>query len=70
MKDNQLVPVWEKFMLTVKEASEYFNIGENKMYRIVNEEVDPNYSFIIQNGARTMIIKHKFENYLDNLETI
>lgn len=25
------VPVWEKYMLTIKEASQYFHIGENKM---------------------------------------
>ena len=25
------VPLWEKYALTIKEASEYFNIGEKKM---------------------------------------
>ncbi len=70
MNNTQSVPVWEKFLLTIKQASDYFNIGENKMYRIANEKVDPNYSFVIQNGARTMIVRHKFEKYLDSLETI
>ena len=31
-KDNNYneVPMWKKFLLTVKEASLYFNIGEKK----------------------------------------
>ena len=28
---KQLVPVWEKYMLTVQEASQYFGIGEKKI---------------------------------------
>ena len=41
-KDNNYneVPMWKKFLLTVKEASLYFNIGENKMHRIVNDYLD------------------------------
>ena len=34
------VPMWKKFLLTVKEASLYFNIGENKMHRMVNDYLD------------------------------
>lgn len=35
------IPISEKYLLTIKEASEYFNIGENKMYRIVNDFWNP-----------------------------
>ena len=59
------IPISEKYLLTIKEASEYFNIGENKMYRIVNDFLESDYKFIVQNGSRTMINRKKFESFLD-----
>lgn len=64
------VPVWERFLLTVKEASDYFNIGENKMHRIANDYMDSDYKFVVQNGSRTMINRKKFENFLDQSTAI
>ena len=62
-KDNNYneVPMWKKFLLTVKEASLYFNIGENKMHRIVNDYLDSDYKFVVQNGGRNMIKRQMFE---------
>ena len=54
------VPLWEKFLLTVKEASIYFNLGENKMHRIANEYVDSEYKFVVLNGGRMMIKRKKY----------
>lgn len=28
---NNDVPIWEKYTLTIEEASKYFRIGENKL---------------------------------------
>lgn len=64
------VPIWEKYLLTIKEAAQYFNIGENKLYRIVNEYGDIEHTFIVQNGNRTMINRRKFENFLNELTAI
>ena len=64
------VPMWEKYLLTVKEASIYFNIGENKLYRITNEYFDSEYKFVIQNGSRIMINRKKFEEFLNNSSSI
>lgn len=64
------VPVWERFLLTVKEASDYFNIGENKMHRIANDYMDSDYKFVVQNGSRTMINRKKFESFLDQSTAI
>ena len=36
-----------KFLLSVREASEYFNIGINKMYRIAKEDLYGNNYFTI-----------------------
>ena len=63
-------PISEKYLLTIKEASEYFNIGENKMYRIVNDFLESDYKFIVQNGSRTMINRKKFESFLDETTSI
>lgn len=61
-----LVPIWERFLLTVKEASLYFNIGENKLHKIVNDYIDSDYKFVVQNGSRAMINRKKFEDFLNN----
>lgn len=68
MQNN--IPLGEKFLLTVKEASIYFNIGENKLHRIVSEYVDSDFKFVIQNGSRTMINRKKFEDFLNNTTSI
>ena len=36
------IPYWEKYMLILREAAEYFHIGEKKMRQIVDENMDPN----------------------------
>lgn len=71
-KDNNYneVPMWKKFLLTVKEASLYFNIGENKMHRIVNDYLDSDYKFVVQNGGRNMIKRQMFEEFLNQITSI
>ncbi len=59
MKEKR-IPLSEQFLLTIKEASLYFNIGENKLYRIGTEYMDSEYKFVIQSGSRTMINRKKF----------
>ena len=57
------VPLWEKYILTIQEAAEYFHIGEKKLRKLV-EDVG-NADFIIMNGNRVMIKRKLFEKYLD-----
>lgn len=64
------VPVWEKYLLTIKEAAKYFNIGENKLYKMADAYLDSEYKFVIQNGNRIMINRKKFEDFLNNLSSI
>ena len=43
--ENTLVPVSEKYTLTIKEAASYFNIGTKKMRRLAEiTEEDLRYS--------------------------
>lgn len=41
-------PISEKYTLTVKEASEYFGIGENKLRRLAGGKPAP--SWAVMNG--------------------
>lgn len=70
-KENVMcVPLWNKFLLTIEEASKYFGIGINKLHKIANDYVDSDYMFVIQNGSRMMINRGKFEEFLNNTTTI
>jgi hypothetical protein len=62
------IPYWEKYMLTLREAAEYFHIGEKKMRQIVEENMDA--KFLLENGNRIMIKKKLFEEYLNNVSVI
>lgn len=68
--ESKEVPLWERFLLTVSEASNYFNIGENKMHKIANDYLESDYKFVIQNGNRTMIKRKKFEEFLNETSSI
>lgn len=57
------IPVWEKYTLTIREAAEYFHIGEKKMRQIVEEH--PDADFILMLGNRAMIKRKLFEDYID-----
>ncbi|MCM1183735.1 MAG: DUF6462 family protein [Clostridium sp.] len=62
------VPLWEKYILTIQEAAEYFHIGEKKLRRLVEEQEDAD--FIIMNGNRAMIKRKLFEKYLDEAASV
>jgi len=68
--NTNAVPLNEKFLLTIKEASSYFNIGENKMHRIANEYKNSDCNFVLYNGSRMMIKRKKFEEFLCETTTI
>lgn len=65
--ENQ-VQIKDKFCLTIEEASEYFNIGQKKLRKIVTENLDS--GFVIQNGVKFLIKREQFEKYLDSLTAI
>jgi hypothetical protein len=67
MRANE-IPYWEKYMLTLREAAEYFHIGEKKMRQIVDDNLDAN--FLLESGNRIMIKRQLFEEYLDNATVI
>ena len=62
------IPYWEKYMLTLREAAEYFHIGEKKLRQIVDENMDAD--FILTSGNRIMIKRKRFEEFLDSSSVI
>lgn len=57
-------PVWNRYVLTIVEAAEYYHIGEKKLRNIVDEH--PKADFIIMNGNRVLLKKKQFEKFLDD----
>ena len=57
----------EKYLLTIKEAGEYFNIGVKKMRRLAEENLGV---FSVYSGNRYIINRTKFEEFLCNTSTI
>ena len=62
------IPFWEKYILTVEEAASYFQIGENKLRTILDQ--DPDNTFILANGNRRLIKRKLFEQYIDKCAVI
>lgn len=62
------IPVWERYTLTIEEASRYFRIGENKLRRLVEENRDADW--LIMNGNRIQIKRKQFEKVIDKLDSI
>ncbi len=66
MNCNTDVPIWEKYTLTIEEASKYFRIGENKLRKLAEENLSANW--VILNGNRIQIKRKQFEKVIDNLD--
>ena len=62
------IPVWEKYTLTIEEASSYFRIGENKLRRLAGE--NKNAKWLIMNCNRIQIKRRQFEQVIDKLDAI
>ena len=65
--ENTLVPVSEKYTLTIKEAASYFNIGTKKMRRLAEENTG---RFSVFSGNKYLIIRKKFEKFIDDSSEI
>lgn len=62
------IPIWERYTLTIEEASKYFRIGENKLRRLAEENKNANW--LIMNGNRIQIKRKEFEKIIDTLDAI
>lgn len=59
-----VIPISEKYMLTINEAAMYFNIGIKKLRRMAEDNEE---NFAIMMGNRYLIVRPKFEAYIEAL---
>lgn len=57
------LPINERYMLTIKEAASYFNIGTKKLRRIAEDNLGTVAVFC---GNRFLIVRPKFEEFILN----
>jgi len=61
------VPIWERSLLTIIEASDYTGIGINKLRRIA---ADSQSNLVIYVGAKKMFKRKKLDEYLDRTASV
>lgn len=62
MNSNK-IPIKDKYTLTISEASEYFNIGRDKLYELARGECN---NYTLHNGKNILIKRQQLERYLEN----
>ena len=67
--NNNDIPVWEKYTLTIEEASKYFRIGENT-FKTLRQRKTRTLAGFIMNGNRIQIKRRQFEQVIDKLDAI
>lgn len=62
-KEEDGIPLWQRYSLSIPEAAKYFGIGETRLYQIVAEH--PGADFILEIGSHVKIKRVLFERFLD-----
>ncbi len=62
------VPILEKYTLSIEKAAKYFRIGEKKLRKLAEENLDANW--LIMNGNRIQIKRRQFEKIIHSLDVI
>lgn len=64
---NIVIPIWEKYTLTIEEAAKYSNISSKTLRRFINECTP---DFILKIGTKTLIKRKVFEKFLEKTDAI
>ena len=62
-----MIEVKDKINLTIKESSEYSNIGETTIRKLLSEKACP---FLLKIGNKQLVKRKDFEKYLENVHYI
>ena len=60
-RQRMSIPICEKVTLTIKEASEYSNIGVNKIESLLKS---PRCSFVLYVGRKKLVKRKEFEKFI------
>ena len=64
MEDNKkYIPVEHKINLTIAEAAEYSNIGQNRIEKLLRS---PNCPFVLYVGTKKLVKRKEFEQFLSD----
>lgn len=63
MSKELYVPIENKLALTIPEAAEYSNIGQNKIGKLLNT---PNCPFVLFVGTKKLVKRREFESFISN----
>ena len=64
---RELVPVWERPLLTLEEAAAYTGIGVCKLRNMTN---NPTCDYVVWVGGRRMIKRKKIDEFLDQAYSV
>lgn len=56
------VPIWEKANLTIQEAAEFSNIGQNKISEMLKM---PRCPFVLYVGKKKLVKRKEFERFIE-----
>ena len=60
-KKNVIVPICDKVALTIEEAAEYSNIGQNRIRELLKQ---PRCSFVLYVGNKKLVKRKEFERFI------
>ena len=61
------IPINEKYVITVREASKYYSIGIKRFRQLAEEHLG---EFAIIRGNRYLILREKFEAFLAQITSV
>ncbi len=61
------VPIENKLALTIQEAAEYSNIGQNKIEKLLKT---PDCPFVLYVGAKKLVKRREFEQFISRVMEI
>ena len=67
VKKNREVPIWERTLLTITEASDYTGVGICTLRALAAK---PNSNLIVFVGTKKMFKRRKLNEYLENAISI
>lgn len=68
VNEYNTVALKDKYLLNIKEAAEYFGIGEKKIRQLIIK--NRNNNFALEIGSHIKIKRKLFEKFLDNQDAI
>ena len=60
---TEKIPLWEKANLTIEEAAEFSNIGQNKIAELLKM---PRCPFVLYVGKKKLVKRKQFERFIEN----